>query len=312
MEGQLQLSIAICTFNRGDVLKLCLDSLKAQTVPNSEFEVIIVDNNSTDNTPQLVNEYVCEKDSPFIYVQEKKVGLSHARNHVIEIARSPYVAYLDDDAIAPKNWIEVALKIIEDEKPDAYGGPYKPFYLSPKPKWFLDRYVSYYPRDFAGNLGKQEYLPGNNMIIKKEHLVELKGFNPNLGMTGYKVAYSEETDFFDRLKKKRPSCRFWYEPDLCIKHLAPIRKMQWSWILKNRWAHGRDITPIYEGIKKTNSLGFMKRFLWILKMTLSSLIIAIFKRDKSRYPNWQNYLYEDTSHYLRRLGYLWVCFNKKQ
>lgn len=311
-ESPKALTIAICTFNRGEVLKLCLDSLKEQTTPADQFEVIIVDNNSTDNTRDLVQGYVDENDSPFIYASETKVGLSHARNHAIEIARAPYVAYLDDDAIAPNDWVATILKIIDEHSPDALGGPYQPFYLNNKPKWYLDRYVSYYPRESPGPLKSGEYLPGNNMTIKQEHLVSLHGFDPSLGMTGYKVAYSEETDFFDRLKKMKPSACLWYEPSLCIQHLAPKRKMTWKWIFANRWAHGRDITPISEGTPAITFTFFCKRSVWIFKQTILSTIQAFFKRDKTQYPYWQNYVYEDTSHYLRRFAYLWICLKARK
>ena len=72
-------TVVVCTYNRAHLLRSCLESLLAQTLDQGQFEVLVVDNNSTDATSQIVNEYTA-KYSHFVAVAERQQGLSYARN----------------------------------------------------------------------------------------------------------------------------------------------------------------------------------------------------------------------------------------
>ena len=99
------LSILICTYNREHFLKQCLDSIIEQTEQTNEkeIEVIIIDNNSSDNTKSLVESY--NSSTKISYYLENKQGLSHARNAGVQIAKGNYIAFVDDDAIIIKEWL---------------------------------------------------------------------------------------------------------------------------------------------------------------------------------------------------------------
>src|SRR5712671_6825521 len=103
-----RISVIIATHNRADLLAIALKSLARQTIPPAEYEVIVVDNASSDQTPAVVRQM-----SPAMpqvrYVFEERLGLSWARNAGLEAARAPYVAYLDDDAKAEPEWLEALL-----------------------------------------------------------------------------------------------------------------------------------------------------------------------------------------------------------
>jgi glucosyl-dolichyl phosphate glucuronosyltransferase len=106
------ISVVICTYNRADRLRLALDALCTQTLSPQSFEILVVDNASTDDTAALCTFYK-EKLPQLHYLFEPVQGLSRARNTAWEEAKSPYIAYLDDDAIPCDDWIESILLTFE-------------------------------------------------------------------------------------------------------------------------------------------------------------------------------------------------------
>ena len=121
------ISVIICTYNRADRLLLALEALTQQTLPSSAFEVLVVDNRSTDNTPAICRVFQ-ERFANFRYVYEPIQGLSKARNTGWQLSQSLYIAYLDDDAIPCKEWVEAILNVFETvrPKPASIGGPIYP------------------------------------------------------------------------------------------------------------------------------------------------------------------------------------------
>jgi glycosyltransferase involved in cell wall biosynthesis len=97
----MKITVAIVTRNRRKQLKHCLDSLIKQLI--QPYEVIIVDNASTDATEELVSTY--KKKLPIQYFQEKKVGIAYARNTAIEKTKGDILAFIDDDVTVPQNWL---------------------------------------------------------------------------------------------------------------------------------------------------------------------------------------------------------------
>ncbi|MGD8380729.1 MAG: glycosyltransferase, partial [Syntrophobacterales bacterium] len=95
----IKISVIVCTYNRAELLGGTLRTLCHQTLDTSEYEVIVVDNNSTDNTREVVDEF-CRRSSNVRYCFEPQQGLSHARNQGLQEAKGKYVAYIDDDARA--------------------------------------------------------------------------------------------------------------------------------------------------------------------------------------------------------------------
>ena len=136
------ISVIICTYNRAYLLSQCLDSLSNQTLEKHFFEVLIINNNSTDNTQEIA-EFISKKEPNFRVILETSQGLSHARNRGWNEAQGLYVGYLDDDCKVPPEWLQTAQSCITTQTPDIFGGPYYACYNSQKPKWFKDEYGSH-------------------------------------------------------------------------------------------------------------------------------------------------------------------------
>jgi len=229
------LSIVICTFNRAQYLAECLDSLLSQTIDIDCFPVIVVDNNSTDDTRDIVEGY--RKRIPQIrYIFEPEQGLSFARNKGFREAETEWVAYLDDDAKAFPDYLERIVAAINLNKYDCIGGIFHPWYKYGKPKWYKDRYAS--------NIGTlenpegQRYAPGGNMIIRREILVELGGFSDQIGMTGQRISYGEETRL--QIAMAKIGYTFGLDESIQIEHLVARYKLSVWWLTKSAFAIGRD------------------------------------------------------------------------
>ena len=99
----MDISVVICTYNRSRHLKNILNSLAEQEVPDDlVWEIVVIDNNSKDDTKDVVDEFTLKTPIPVKYFTEEKQGLSHARNRGIVESEGKYVAFTDDDAIAEK------------------------------------------------------------------------------------------------------------------------------------------------------------------------------------------------------------------
>ena len=97
-----RITVAVCTYNRAGLLEECLESLVNQTADANTFEVIVVNNGSTDQTQQVAQQFT-RQHSTFHVVIENKPGLSHARNLAFRNARSNWISYIDDDTKAFPN-----------------------------------------------------------------------------------------------------------------------------------------------------------------------------------------------------------------
>ena len=128
------ISIVICTYNRPDLVAQVLATLAEQDAPRDSYEVLVIDNAS----PQDIAGVVASFDGriPGLRcIREGQVGLSYARNRGWREARGEYVGYVDDDCKLPTEWVSTALEVIRDVHPIMFGGPYRAFYMTPRPRW---------------------------------------------------------------------------------------------------------------------------------------------------------------------------------
>lgn len=282
------ISVVVCTYNRADLITGCLDSLKNQSANSSTFEVLVIDNHSTDNTYQLVENYIGLPNMRLLC--EMKQGLSHARNRGILEARGNYIAYLDDDARAEEHYIENLLVLLDkfSDTIDCYGGPILPFYTSPKPDWFRDIYEIRRMRPDAGFQTKGQTFSGSNMVWKRSILVTLGGFNPEVGIRGDKLILGEETQLFDRLWEAQ-NPKLYYSPELIVLHWVPEIKMRVSYRLKRAKATGYFI-----GLEaKIHNANKAKELIFSLFCLLKLTFKALFRLPS--YRKWQNWAIETIS-----------------
>lgn len=221
----IELSIVVCCYNRQDLILYALESLYNQTLSKELYEVIVIDNNSTDKSFKIIEEYIKDKKYFRLYL-EMNQGLSFSRNKGYKEASGKYVAYIDDDARANQDWAE---KILYDFKnitpqPDVVGGKILPIFEGKPPNWILNDFEN---RSWGENKTFLSYklakfgFSGSNMIFRKEILEEYNGFSTNFGIVGGKLRMGEDTEFFFRITRKYKN--IFYDPELAVYHWTPVR-----------------------------------------------------------------------------------------
>ncbi|MBI5082086.1 MAG: glycosyltransferase family 2 protein [Chloroflexi bacterium] len=294
------ITVVVCTFNRASLLRTCLQSLVEQSVDVSCYEVVVVNNNSTDSTPQVVKEF-SDQRSNFSGVVEKTQGLANARNSGWRIASGEYVAYIDDDCKAPPEWIAVAKEIIEQVSPTVFGGPNFAFYNTPKPPWYKDIYSSTTLGDHSRVLSAREHLIGNNIFFQHTILDALGGFNSQLGMIGDKIAYGEETEMVMRIRSTMNDAITYYEPRLYVYHLVRPEKMRLDWTVSQSFASGWYSAKVFK-VETSRSFTLWRSLLLETMLLIKDVSWSVLWRDRTRYPYWQNFFYEVVCRHLIKLG----------
>jgi len=306
------ISVVICTYNRVDMFVDALITICNQTLDASFYEVIIVDNNSSDNTAHVAKDF-CERFPTVRYCLESKQGLSHARNRGWQEAKGRYVAYIDDDCKVPKTWLVALMDTIERISPGAFGGPIYAFFNSPRPRWYKNTYGSYEPlkepRILRGN--DSLYIKGGNMCFRRILLEALGGFDVTLGMSGKNLAYNEETELILRMVAAFPNEVIYYHPDLYLYHLVREEKMRLLWYFHAWFAIGQYSVCCADFLQVDTQSQLGKQILRHFVNTIKHLGRGLLCRDRIRYPYFQNYLYERGFVHLKKLGQLTAQYARK-
>lgn len=255
-----ELSIVVCTYQRADLILHSLDALAAQTLDPSRWELIVVDNNSPDDTRDVVEDF--QKNHPDLtvrYVLETRQGLSHARNCGFSEAKAPFVAFVDDDARAERDWAERILEIFGSVYPEPFcvGGKYLPWYQSLPPAWFTDEFETRTWGEREGYLtGKRGRfgLSGSNMAYPKAVLKDYGGFPTDPALMQRNLG--EETHLNYRIFQTHPErCDrlFYYDPKLIVYHYTTPRNWEVGYRLQRSRKAGVSIAFV-EGAKPSNRL----------------------------------------------------------
>lgn len=287
----VRFSVCICTHNRSDLLGRCLESLLRQQYPIEEYEVVVVDNASEDGTAVVISKYAA-KAANMRSCYEPEIGLSKARNRAGGAARGEWLAYLDDDAIAPPGWLAAARRAIETAEPDLTGGPVFPFYDAPKPAWFSDAYGTIGHGEAAALLQPGKYLLGGNLFMRREVFEESEGFPTEFGMRGKREYYGDETAFQNRLRRSKPNLKVYYDPALAVSHRVAAHKMRILWRLRYRFNESRAGYRVHHTGYNPIRLEHFAAYLAMPAVIFGEGTLGVLLRDRRKYPGWQNYYYE--------------------
>jgi len=226
----MNITIILCTYNRCESLAKTLDSIAALRLPESvEWEVLVVDNNSTDRTREVVEEFCCRYTGRFRHLFEPQQGKSYALNAGIREARGDVVAFTDDDVIveptwllnltiplATKNWVGVGGRTL----PQADFTP--PAWLGLRPPYVYGPWGIFDLGDSACELTESPF--GNNMAFRREVFEKYGYFRTDLGPRPGSEIRSEDTEFVHRILTA--GGHLCYEPSAVLYHSVPSNRIQ--------------------------------------------------------------------------------------
>jgi glycosyltransferase involved in cell wall biosynthesis len=226
-------TVVICTYNRAHTLGDTLDSLARMTVPpDVSWDVLVVDNNSSDDTAKVVRERQPRFPVPLNYLHEPRQGEPYALNTGVAATHSPFIVFTDDDVIVEPGWLQAAIApMVADSRIDYTGGPVYPIWGAPCPAW-LDRdrgdlwgtiaILDYGPSPFVFE-DRQRIPLGANMAVRRALLDAVGGFHPAFGRTGTSLLGQEQAEFFYRTRAH--GARGAYAPDMKLLHHVPARRL---------------------------------------------------------------------------------------
>ena len=225
-----EVSIVVCTFNRADLLRQTLMSLQQQRIPGRHFEIVIIDDGSTDATSEVVEQALRRSSVVIRYVKQANAGIGNARNRGLEEARAPWVAFIDDDEVASDNWLSELLAVAETEDADCVGGSNSLRLLGPaevEPVGTIAKLlgattmmtksrdeISCFDR-LSSRFVNAAVPGGGNALVRKSLILEVGGFLP--------MTYGEDNEFFRRALRNGARCCV--APMARIYHLTPSHRL---------------------------------------------------------------------------------------
>ncbi|MBA3888705.1 MAG: glycosyltransferase family 2 protein [Acidobacteria bacterium] len=239
----MKYSVVIATYNRAADLRETLASL-AQLQPDGPWDVIVADNNSTDETRSVVEGAAAGFPVDLKYVFEREQGRSPALNAGIRAARGTIIVTTDDDVRVPADWLNRAAEGLERQHCDYVGGRVLPIWGAPKPAWIPDHggkqwaviaLLDYGPEPIE--FGARVPL-GVNMAFRREAFDRAGLLDPHTGRRAGTLLGQEVREWCIRARKA--GVRGFYIPEMSVRHIIPADRLTKSYF--RRWFYWRGIS----------------------------------------------------------------------
>jgi len=265
----MKLSIIIPTRNRAHFLRVTLESILIQTLPQNKFEVIVVDNGSEDETKKVV-EYYITKIKNLVYLYDDTPGLHIGRHKGLLAARTNILVYADDDIEPFPTWLEGILDSFESYDVAIVGGKILPKFEEDPPGWILDLWnknnmIPYLSIIDMGDEVKYIdplYIFGCNFSILKEVLIEAGGFHPD-GMPENLIKYRGDGETHVSSFIKKSGYKTIYNPKASVYHFVSKERMTKEYFAKRAFNQGisDSYTDVRNGFKRSLFKFRMKIFI---------------------------------------------------
>lgn len=279
MQSRPHITIAICTYNRSGYLKDTLKDLSAQTARPGTFEVLVVNNNSEDNTSVICDRFLQSNPKiQFRAVLEENQGLSYARNRAVKEAFGEAVYFIDDDVQLPSDYVDKALKFAMKKTHTLCAGGRIWVHFDDEgdqPDWIPAELMPMFGLHDLGDEDRiypQSNFPrGGNMMIRKSVFDTFGLFDINLGRTGKELLGSEEKAFFERIRKNGVQLRYW--PKLELTHRIGSDRLKTRYLKKQSVGIGKS-----ERLRVKGSSGkFLKNMAAeVIKIAGSSILAVVY------------------------------------
>jgi len=312
------ISIVFATYNGAPTIEKTLQSIDKLNCPkNITFTAIIVDNNSTDNTLEILHSYT--ERLPLVVLQESNKGKNSALNKALTLIDElgELIIFSDDDVIFPENILEKYLHIANNETEySLFGGKIVPHWLEQPSKAILEGI----PQTVAFALTADEdgykqgaieaiKIHGPNMAVRKELFLQGMCFDESIGPSGNNYVMGSETDFLFRSEQK--GYRAFYDATIIVEHIIRPYQFHTSWLKNRAYKAGRSLLYVQmrngENISAKTIFGYPR---WSLKKILIQRFKMYINLLQGRTSDFYKYLW--LSNHL--IGYIdeYKDFHKRE
>ncbi len=254
----MNISVIISTYSieRSKAVLECLNSLSKQTLqPN---EVILV----LDPNEKLIQYYSSRIHNSVKIVVSKSKGLSNARNAGVKSAKGDIVAFIDDDAVADKDWLKNLTRNYASPNFLGAGGLIEPLWANGRPAWFPEELDWVVGCTYKGLPQKKCYVRnpiGCNMSFRKRVFDEIGYFKSNIGRSGQTLFGSEEAEFSSRLLTQIPQAKIIYDPSAVVYHRVPKQRTSFRYSMKRSFYEGASKKIMVEGVQNASSVLYVEK-----------------------------------------------------
>lgn len=222
----ITLDLVICTYNNASLLERTLEAISQQKVsPDVQWQILVVNNNCTDETVQIVEKYSKSGLIPLRMLTETTQGLTPARLCGVKNTNGEWIAFVDDDCLLAQNWVEMATKFaLSHSDCGAFGGRVILEWETPPPAFVLNFGYSFAQQEHGDVAKKISCLVGAGMVIRRTALAESGWIDKQLlaDRIGKKLISGGDVEIALRLGAKYD---LWYNPDCQLKHIIPTKRI---------------------------------------------------------------------------------------
>lgn len=297
MAARTAITVLIATYNRADLLARTLDTIALSQI-DRRWDLVVVDNNSSDHTRQVVERRVPSYPVPLRYIFEARQGKSIALNTALAQITAPVIAFTDDDVRVPPGWLNaLTAPLFARADIDYTGGPVRPMWERRKPRW-LDE-----TGDLGGTIAVKDHGPepfifeeagrtplGVNMCVRASLIERIGGFRADLGRSGASLLGQEQAEFFCR--SRAIGARGLYVPSAGLEHFVPASRLTrryfrrwWFWkgVSHARLHRIHPVTEVGVDLRQTPHLFRVPRYLFGNALRhLRGWVVAVARRDRPR------------------------------
>lgn len=248
--ADMSLTVALCTHNHKDRLKRTLHDLAQIEPPESPWELLVVDNASTDGTSELLAATDWRVPNIEVrVVREEKLGVANARNRAVREATGQYIVFIDDDETPDSQWLRAYERVIRADRPDALGGRIEVMFEdAERPVWLQDELLGFLGwLDYGGTarrlIARDTPIFTGNSAFRRDLFSHIGLFDAALGRKGTANFGGEDIEMYRRMIDK--GCNVRWVPEAVIKHRVQGVKLRRSYFLDLHFRQG-----VTEGMRK--------------------------------------------------------------
>jgi GT2 family glycosyltransferase len=262
--------ISVYSIGRANDVMDCIGSIKNQTLAPEEIIVAL------DPDEKLVSFYKKSLKKDVRIVVSDAFGLSSARNTGIRNSQSELIAFIDDDAVADRDWLKKLVKDFGDSSVIGVGGRIVPIWPERSPGWFPEVLYWIVGCSYKGLPTKKDVIRnpiGCNMVFRRSVFEEVGCFSTSVGRIGNKLLGHDDTEFGIRAKSKLAGTKIIYDPEAVVYHRVSLNRVSLKYVLKRSYAEGFSKAVVSHGDQVDEStLNTEKEYLHNLLLSAPSML----------------------------------------